>query len=157
MYLFLWLKGRQWSILRSVLYRFHWLYHCCHSLPLIAICCHSLSLVVLLVVTLCHLLHPSLSFLVTRCHSLSLVVFRCHSLYHSMSLGVSRCHSLSLYVPLICLFINDSDGVQIFTFCWVSICLTSKISKETWQMVIWSENVFKENFMLQFSWLEEFR
>ena len=26
-----------------------------------------------------------------------------------------------------------------------------KISKEIWQMVIWSENVFKGNFMLQFS------
>ena len=115
--------------------------------------CHALSLVAPLVVIPCH----SLSFVVTRCLSLSLVVFRCHSLYHSMSLVVIRCHSLSLYVPLICLFINDSDGVQIFTFCWVSICLTSKISKETWQMVIWSENVFKENFMLQFSWLEEFR
>ena len=38
----------------------------------------------------------------------------------------------------------------------VSICLTSKILKEIWQMVIWSENMFKENFMLQFSWLEEF-
>ena len=32
-----------------------------------------------------------------------------------------------------------------------------KISKEIWQMVIWSENVFKGNFMLQFSWSEEFR
>ena len=38
----------------------------------------------------------------------------------------------------------------------VSICLMSKILKEIWQMVIWSENMFKENFMLQFSWLEEF-
>ena len=80
MYLFLSLKGRQSSILWSVLCRFHWLYHCCHSLSLIAICCHSLSLVVLLVVTLiaccttsCH----SLSFVVTRCHSLPLVVTRC--------------------------------------------------------------------------------
>ena len=33
----------------------------------------------------------------------------------------------------------------------------SKIFKEIWQMVIWSENVFTEHFMLQFSWLEEFR
>ena len=50
------------------------------------------------------------------------------------------------------------DGVQIFTsFARVSICLTLKISKEISNMVIWSENVFKENFMLQFSWLEEFR
>ena len=95
MYLFLSLKGRQSSILWSVLCRFHWLYHCCHSLSLIAISCHSLSLVALLVVT--------------RCHSLSLVVILCHSLYHSLSLVVplvvTRCttlsHSLSLDVPLV--------------------------------------------------------
>ena len=29
----------------------------------------------------------------------------------------------------------------------VSICLTSESSKEIWQMVIWSENVFKGNLM----------
>ena len=46
---------------------------------------------------------------------------------------------------------------NIYFFARVSICLMSKISKEIWQMVIWSENVFKENLMLQFSWLEEFR
>ena len=45
---------------------------------------------------------------------------------------------------------------NIYVFARVSICLTSKISKEIWQMVIWSENVFKGNLMLQFSWLEEF-
>ena len=44
---------------------------------------------------------------------------------------------------------------NIYFFARVSICLTSKISKEIWQMVTWSENVFKENLMLQFSWLEE--
>ena len=32
-----------------------------------------------------------------------------------------------------------------------------EISKEIWQMVILSENEFKGNLMLQFSWLEEFR
>ena len=32
-----------------------------------------------------------------------------------------------------------------------------QISKEILQMVIWSENVFEGNLMLQFSWLEEFR
>ena len=37
----------------------------------------------------------------------------------------------------------------------ISICLTSKTSKEIWWMVIWSVNVFKETLMLQFSWLEE--
>ena len=101
-YLFLSLKGRQSSILWSVLCRFHWLYHCCHSLSLIAICCHSLSLVVLLVVTLYHLLHHSLSLVVIRCHSLSFVVTRCTTRCHSSSLVVplvvTRCHSLSLVV-----------------------------------------------------------
>ena len=52
-----------------------------HSLSLVVIRCHSLSLVVPL---------------------LSLVVIRCHSLYHSLSLVVTRCtircHSLSLVV-----------------------------------------------------------
>ena len=42
-------------------------------------------------------------------------------------------------------------------FARVSICLKSKILKEIRQMVIWSGNGFKGNFMLQFSWLEEFR
>ena len=46
---------------------------------------------------------------------------------------------------------------NIYFFARVSICLTSKISKETWQMAIWSENVFQENLYLQFSWLEKFR
>ena len=45
----------------------------------------------------------------------------------------------------------------IYFFARVSTWLRSKISKEIWQMVIWSENVFKGNLMLQFSWLEEFR
>ena len=31
-----------------------------------------------------------------------------------------------------------------------------QISKEILQMVIWSENVFEGNLILQFSWLEEF-
>ena len=46
---------------------------------------------------------------------------------------------------------------NIYFFAEISICLTSKISKEIWKMVIWSEYVFKENLMLQFSWLEKFR
>ena len=97
-YLFLSLKGRQSSILWSVLCRFHWLYHCCHSLSLIAICCHSLPLVLLLVVTLYHLLHHSLSLVVTRCHSLSLVVLLVVTCCHSLSLVVTRCTTrLSFY------------------------------------------------------------
>ena len=88
--------------------RCYLLYHCSHSLSLIAILCHSLSLVV----TLCHPLYHSLSLAVplavtrctTRCHSLSFDVARCHSFYHSLSLVVALCHplyhSLSLVVPL---------------------------------------------------------
>ena len=45
---------------------------------------------------------------------------------------------------------------SIYFFAWVSICLTSEISKEIRQMVIWSGNVFKGNLMLHFSLLEEF-
>ena len=46
---------------------------------------------------------------------------------------------------------------NIYFFAPISVCLTSKIPKEIWQMVIWSENMFKESLMLQFSWWEEFR
>ena len=41
--------------------------------------------------------------MVTRSHSLSLVVIRCHSLYHSLSLDV----------PLVCLFINDQVSLSV--------------------------------------------
>ena len=50
------------------------------------------------------------------------------------------------------------DRVQIFTlsvensFVW-----RQRFPREIWQMTIWSENVFKGNLTLQFSWLEEFR
>ena len=40
---------------------------------------------------------------------------------------------------------------NIYFFARVSISLTWKISKKIWQMVIWSENVFKEDLFLQFS------
>ena len=42
-------------------------------------------------------------------------------------------------------------------FCSSIYLFHSKVSKEIWQVVTWSENVLKENVMLQFSWLEEFR
>ena len=102
MYLFLSVKARQSSIIWNVLCRFHLLYHCCHSLSLIAICCHSLSLVVLLTVTLCYLLYHSLSLVVIPCHllyySLSLVVIRCHSLSFVVTRCTTHCHSLSFVV-----------------------------------------------------------
>ena len=37
---------------------------------------------------------------------------------------------------------------NIYLFTRVSICLTSKISKEISQMVIWSESVFKKKFIV---------
>ena len=40
-----------------------------------------------------------------------------------------------------------------YRFVWRQSC---KFSKEIWQVVIWLEKVFKENLMLQFSWLEKF-
>ena len=98
-YLFLSLKGWQSPIVP--------LYHCCHSLSLIAICCHSLSLVASVAVTLCHSLYHSLSFVVICCHSLSFVVTRCTTLCQSLPVVVTRCHSFSLDVPLACIFIND--------------------------------------------------
>ena len=52
---------------------------------------------------------------------------------------------------------NTLMELKDLLFCSSIDLLTSKILKEIWQMVIWYENVFKENFMLQFSWLEEFR
>ena len=52
---------------------------------------------------------------------------------------------------------NTLTSSNIYFLARAKIFLTSKISKEIWQMVIWSENVFKENLMLQFSWLHEFR
>ena len=93
-HLFLSLKWWQSSILWSVLCGFHSLYHCCRSLPLIAIRCHSL----LLVVTLYHLLYHSLSFVFTRFHSLSFAVTRCTTRCHLLSLVVTWCTTrLSFY------------------------------------------------------------
>ena len=42
---------------------------------------------------------------------------------------------------------NTLMEFKYLLFCSSSICLTSKISKEVWQMVIWSENVFKGTLM----------
>ena len=107
MYLLLSLKGRQSSILWSLLCRFHWLYHCCHS-PFVTRC-HLLSLVVTRSITRCHSLSLVAPFVVTRFHSLSLVVIRCTTRCHSWSFVVTRCHLLSLAVPLVYLFITDQQ------------------------------------------------
>ena len=86
--------------------------------------------------------------------------------FFSKIAGLGNCFWSFLCILLkICLFhfnrkMRWSKGNTLmefkYFFAWVAICLTSKISKEIWQMVIWSENVFKENLMLQFPWLEEF-
>ena len=109
-------------------------------------CLVAASLVEMEMVTRCH----SLSFFVTRCHSLyhllSLVVTRCHSLsivYHLLSFVVTRCHSLSLIairfhslsldVLLVCLFINDRCFPQKFVS-------NKSVRSPTWiQPVFWSE------------------
>ena len=58
-------------------------------------------------VACCISLYHGLSFVATRCHSLSLVVFRYHSLYQSLSLVIIRFHTLPLNVPLVRIFISD--------------------------------------------------
>ena len=60
----------------------------CHSMSFFVTRSHSLSIVVPLVVNR----------FTTRCHSLSFVVTRCHLLYHSLSLVVTCCTTrLSFY------------------------------------------------------------
>ena len=58
----------------------------------------------------------SLSFVVTRCHSLSLVtpfvVIRCTTRCHLLSLVVIGCHLSSLDISLVCLFINDLNQLS---------------------------------------------
>ena len=104
-YLFLSLKGRQASILWSALCRFHWLYHCCHFLSLIAICCHSLSLVVIH----CHSLSLFVPLFATHCHSFSLVVPLVVTRCHSLILVVTRCTTcLSFYKRSLFSILNDS-------------------------------------------------
>ena len=49
------------------------------------------------------------------------------------------------------------NEVQISTFLLEHRFVLHQRFQKKFQMVIWSENVFKENLMLQFSWLEEFR
>ena len=46
--------------------------------------------------------------------------------------------------------------LKYLLFCFSIDLFDIKISKEIWQMVIWSEKEFKQNLILQFSWLEDF-
>ena len=48
------------------------------------------------------------------------------------------------------------NGVQIFTFLPKHRPVWRQIFQKKYQMLIWSENAFKKNLMLQFSWQEEF-
>ena len=75
---------------------------------------HSFSFAFIRWTTRCTTRFHSLSFIIIRCHSLSLVVIRCTTRCHSLSFVVSRCHSLYyslslvvLDVLLVCLFIRD--------------------------------------------------
>ena len=90
----------------------------CQSLSLVVSRCYSFSLVVPLVVTHCQ----SLSVDMTRCHLLWLVIIRCTTRCHSFSLFVIRCPSLynllSLDVPYVCLFINDRCVFRFLSY-WI--------------------------------------
>ena len=66
-------------------------------------CSHSHSFVSLLAVIRGHLL----SFFVTRCYALWLVVTRCHLLSLAIPLVVTHCHSLSFVVPLVAICCNS--------------------------------------------------
>ena len=77
--------------------------------------------------------------------------------------------ALQFSIFLLCSFVEDfvvvsfqekneikkekySDRVQIFTFSFENrFVWHQRFLKEIWQMIIWSENVFKRNLMLQFS------
>ena len=51
---------------------------------------------------------------------------------------------------------NTPVEFKYLLFCWGIDLFDIKDFKKM-IMVIWSENVFKENLMLQFAWLEKFR
>ena len=87
---------------------------------------------------------------------------------HLQAEGAGSDLSRAFFLAISCLFHfnrkmkwkkrNTLMEFKYLHFCSrVLICLTSKISKEIWQMAIWRANVFKGNLMLQFWWLEEFR
>ena len=91
--------------------------------------CHSLSFVV----TRCHSLYHSLSFVVTCFHPLSLVVL----------LVVTPCHPLSLDVSLVCLFINDH--AQVFFKIDVPKNV-AKFTEKTCVRVSFLYEIFKNTF-----------
>ena len=72
--------------------------------------------------------------MVTRCHSLSLVVIRCTTRCHSLSCVVTRCttrcHSLSLDVPLVCLFIKDLFFFLVWIFVQAMLLQTTLFNQD---------------------------
>ena len=77
----------------------------CQSLSFFLTRCHSLSFVVTCYTTRCHSLYHSLSFVVPL--DATRCTTPCHSFYHSLSFVITRFHSMSLDVPLVYLFTND--------------------------------------------------
>ena len=63
--------------------------------------------------------HHSLSFAVTHCHFVLLVVIRNHSLLFVITRCTTRCHSLSLVatrLPIVCLFISNREQEWVWLF-----------------------------------------
>ena len=102
------------SLLVSLI-RFNYCATRCHPLSFVIsrciIRCH------LLYHSLYQSLYYSLWFFVARCHSLSFVVTRCTTRCRSLSFVVTRYHSLyyslSRDVPLVCYFINNPKILKI--------------------------------------------
>ena len=94
-----------------------------HSLSLIVIRCHSLSLAVSRCITLCHWLHQSLSFFVTRCtircHSLSLIT---HLSFGKWSITTKGIKKKALLVKkkhsLVVLIFKLPSGNYLFKFLY---------------------------------------
>ena len=111
--------------------------------------CHSLSLVVPLVVIPCHLL----SLFVICCHSLSFVDIRCITCCHSLSFVVTRCitrcHSLSFDVLLACLFINDRIDQRVSVILRKSNHKfhAQNMSAYRISLACFSPDRYKENFL----------
>ena len=103
--------------------------------------CHSLSLVVPLVVIPCH----SLSLFVIRCHSLSLVVTRCTIRWHSLSLVVPlvviRCHSLYHSLSLVVTRCHSLSLDVPFVCLFINDWLFTYLRRLFSKQVFWLHNL----------------
>ena len=79
----------------TLFYLFLFAFICCTTR------CDPLSSVITRCITRCITHCDSLSLVVIRCHSLSLVVPHVVTRCHSLSFFVTRCHSLSLVAPVV--------------------------------------------------------